>query len=116
MNFRLLVVTLFCVICISVGQILFKKSALSMTDAASWESWIFNVWLIAALALYGATTLLWIWILRHVSLHVAYPFMGLAFLFVPIMERIFFNEPLRTQTIIGGLLILLGVSVASRVP
>ena len=35
------------------------------------------------LVLYGFTTLGWVWILRHAPLHVAYPFMGLAFLIVP---------------------------------
>lgn len=116
MNIRLAVVTLFCVFCISLGQILFKKSALSMPEIATWQSWVFNGWLIGALALYGATTLLWIWILRHASLHIAYPFMGLAFLIVPFLGRLFLNEPLRLQTLIGGLLILAGVSVASRAP
>lgn len=105
-----------CVLCISLGQVLFKKSALSIPEIVTWQSLVFNGWIVGALALYGATTLFWIWILRQTSLHAAYPFMGLAFLIVPCLERIFFNEPLRLPTMIGGLLILAGVFVASRAP
>ena len=39
--------------------------------------------------------------------------MGLAFLLVPVFARIFLNEPLSLQTIGGGILIMLGIALAS---
>lgn len=105
--------TLLCVTGIAAGQILFKQAALNIQDATDWQAWAFNGALIAALALYGFTTLFWIWILRHVPLHLAYPFMGLAFLIVPLMEHLVFGSPLHLRTFLGGGLILLGVMIAA---
>ncbi len=103
----------FCVFGIACGQLLFKRAAAALGPAMHWQNWLFNGWLWAALILYGAMTLLWIWILRHAPLHVAYPFMGLAFLIVPVLARIFLGEPLTWQTLVGGALILAGVTLAS---
>lgn len=111
---RLAAITFLCVTLISIGQILFKKAALNIPINATWQSWAFNYWLFSAFALYGMTTLLWIWILRNTSLQAAYPFMGLAFLIVPCLERIIFGQPLRVTTVIGGLLIFAGVAISSK--
>lgn len=106
--------TILCVLGISLGQMLFKKAASSIPTPAAWQHWVFNGWLIAALALYGVTTLLWIWVLRHAPLHLAYPFMGLAFLFVPCLGWAFLGEPIRMPTLIGGALILAGITVTAH--
>lgn len=116
MSPKITFITIFCVLCISLGQILFKKSTLNILPTATLQSWLFNGWLIGALLLYGATTLLWIWILRHAPLHLAYPFMGLAFLIVPCLGKLFLDEPLHIQTLLGGVLIIAGVTVASQAP
>lgn len=107
-------VTVLCVLGISLGQMLFKKAAQSIPDATVWQAWIFNGWLVTALVLYGITTLVWIWVLRNAPLHLAYPFMGLAFLIVPCLGWMFLNEPIRWPTILGGALILLGIAIAAR--
>ncbi len=106
--------TLICVVGISLGQLLFKKAALLIPAHASWQDWVFNGWLITALVLYGATTLLWIWVLRVAPLHLAYPFMGLAFVLVPVMAWLLLHEPLHLNTLLGGALILVGVILAAR--
>ena len=106
-------ITLLCVLGISLGQVLFKKAALSIPAAATWQHWAFNGWLVTALALYGITTLAWIWVLRHAPLHLAYPFMGLAFLIVPTLAWAFLGEPLHWRTLAGGVLIMAGVALAS---
>lgn len=108
------IITVLCVLGISLGQILFKKAALSIPDATNWQHWVFNGWLITALALYGITTLVWIWVLRHAPLHIAYPFMALAFLIVPCLGWLFLGEPIHIQTLIGGALILAGITLAAR--
>ncbi|WP_068635753.1 EamA family transporter [Thauera butanivorans] len=107
-------ITILCVLGISLGQILFKKAAMTIVDASQWQQWVFNGWLIVALALYGITTLVWIWVLRHAPLHLAYPFMALAFLIVPCLGWLFMGEPVRLATWAGGALILLGITIASR--
>ncbi|WP_313084427.1 EamA family transporter [Pulveribacter sp.] len=109
-------ITILCVIGISVGQILFKKAALSIIDASQWQDWALNGWLISALVLYGITTLVWIWVLRHAPLHLAYPFMALAFIIVPVLGRLLLSEPMHFKTLVGGLLILVGITVAASAP
>lgn len=105
--------TLLCVLCISIGQILFKKAAAGFEAPLTWRSFVLNGWLIASLALYGFTTLGWVWILRNVPLSLAYPFMALAFLFVPLIAWMALGEPLHWKTFAGGLLILAGIALAT---
>lgn len=113
MSYVLMLLTIGCVVGIAVGQLLFKTAALTIPHDAQAVHLLTNGWLWAALVLYGAMTVLWIWILRHAPLHVAYPFMGLAFLIVPLLAWAFLKEPLYWQTLVGGALILAGVALAS---
>ena len=114
MSLQLSLITLICVTCISIGQLLFKQAATALPANPCLMDWATNRWLIASLALYGLTTLGWVWILRHAPLHLAYPFMGLAFLIVPTLAWLFLGEPLHWRTLAGGLLILAGVALAAR--
>ncbi|MCA0310053.1 MAG: hypothetical protein LCH72_05115 [Proteobacteria bacterium] len=113
MNLNLSLQTLACVICISLGQLLFKKAAAALPAQPGMWDWLTNTWLIASLALYGLATLGWVGILRHAPLHLAYPFMGLAFLIVPTLAWAFLGEPLHWKTLAGGALIMAGVALAS---
>jgi drug/metabolite transporter (DMT)-like permease len=113
MNLRLGIFTFLCVLCISIGQLLFKKAAAVLPATFSVAALFGNGWLIASLILYGLTTLGWVWILRHAPLHLVYPFMGLAFLIVPMLAWLFLGEPLHWRTLLGGLLIMAGVVLVS---
>lgn len=113
MNPALILSTLACVLGISIGQLLFKKAAAALPAVFSLPALLHNGWLFAALALYGITTLGWIWVLRHAPLHLAYPFMGLCFLIIPTLSWLFLGEPLHWQTLAGGVLIMAGVALAS---
>lgn len=113
MSILLVFSTLLCVIGISIGQLLFKKAAGALPAVITLSSLLSNGWLISALVLYAGTTVGWILVLRHAPLHLAYPFMGLAFLLVPTMAWLFLGEPLHWQTLAGGVLIMAGVALAS---
>lgn len=113
MTLKITLLTLLCVACISIGQLLFKQAANALPPEPQLLDWLLNGWLIASLALYGLTTLGWVWILRHAPLHLAYPFMGLAFLIVPTLAWLLMGEPLHWRTLAGGALILAGVVLAS---
>lgn len=114
MSALLVLLTVLCVTCISIGQLLFKKAAAALPETLSLAALLTNGWLIASLALYGFTTLGWVWVLRHAPLHLAYPFMGLAFLIVPTLAWLFLGEPLHWRTLAGGVLIMAGVALAAQ--
>ena len=97
---------------LSLGQILFKFSAKSMPSLLSVEGMkaaMVNLWLWAALVLYGLATVLWIVILQKIPLSKAYPFVALGFAVVPIAAHFLFGEPLSFKYAVGSLLIMSGI-------
>lgn len=103
---------LLCVSGMALGQLLFKKAAMSLATFSP-LALLGNGWLLLALALYGATTLGWVWILRHIPLALAYPFMSLAFVLVPVLAWLIWGEAVHWRTWVGSALIVAGVVVAS---
>ncbi|MDH4464057.1 MAG: EamA family transporter [Acidovorax sp.] len=85
-----------------------------MPASPGWYDWAFNGWLLVALVLYAVTTVGWVWVLRNAPLSLAYPFMGLAFIIVPLLARWWLGEAVTVQTLAGGALILAGVALTAR--
>ena len=111
------ILILTCVAGIAAGQILFKLAAVNMAGGGNggFNLWRYlNPYLLTALVLYMATTLLWVWVLRTVSLNMAYPFMALAFFLVPLLSNFLLGEPFGTRHLIGNLLIISGILVIVR--
>jgi len=114
-----ILLTLLCTLLLAAGQILFKLAAQQLKlDTGKLSdlvhSVIFNPYLIIGLAIYGVATLLWIWVLKDAPLNLAYPIMALAFIIVPLLSVVIFNEPFHAKYLYGGLLIVLGVVLISR--
>lgn len=113
MNLANLALILFTVSLLSAGQILFKLAANGLNTAQPFHiQLLFNRTLIFALAIYGVATVLWIMSLRTVPLRLAYPFVGLAFIFVPLLSHFILSEPLKLNTFVGAALILAGLWVS----
>ena len=108
-----LALTLACVAAIAVGQVFFKLAARAASGAAALPWDLLNPYLFIALAIYGAATLLWVWLLKTLPLNVAYPFVGLAFVIVPLLGAAFLDESLDWRHLAGGALIASGVALAS---
>jgi multidrug transporter EmrE-like cation transporter len=103
-------------ISMATGQVLFKLGATRAapaTDLDGWISLIFQPIVITALALYGAATFLWLWLLQKIPLTTAYPFAALAFVLVPFGGWLFFNESINIKYLGGVSLILAGVILTS---
>jgi drug/metabolite transporter (DMT)-like permease len=113
LNATLFALTLACVFAIAAGQILFKLAARAATGGAGFPWDFLNAYFFVALAVYGAATFLWVWLLKTLPLNVAYPFVGLAFVIVPVLGALLLNEPLDWRHLAGGALIAAGVAVAS---
>ena len=99
------------VICLSVGQLLFKKSALNIAGRGFVDSLASDPIFYLAVVIYAATTLLYVWILTRVPLSAAYPFVAGAMVVVPLLGRFFFGEQLTSNFWIGAALIVIGMLV-----
>lgn len=105
---------IFCVVSIAIGQLLFKLTANSLAQAGT----IFNgktfLLFIAAIALYGFTTLLWIYVLQKGSLGKIYPIMALSFVIVPILSYVVLGERFNSQYAIGVVFLISGIIISIR--
>ncbi|WP_210558423.1 EamA family transporter [Pseudomonas sp. MWU347] len=102
-------VAIICVLGIATGQILFKLSATTMHQAGNIFDKRSLIILFFALALYGITTLAWVWVLQKIELGRAYPLMALAFVLVPIGSHFFFGERFNIYYIAGVAIIIIGI-------
>jgi drug/metabolite transporter (DMT)-like permease len=106
-----------CVVLITAGQLMLKSAATQWRfDELSWGAarGFFSPIMIAALALYGIATLLWVYVLRTVPLSSAYATFALAFVIVLLVAHFVLGEPLSANALIGGAIIVVGVVVAVR--
>jgi drug/metabolite transporter (DMT)-like permease len=99
---------------IAVGQVLFKLASREVGEfsASGLLGLARNPYLLAALVIYGAGTVLWVFLLKHVPLNIAYPFMALSFCLVPALGYFWLGEPLSWRYAGGVALILAGLLVA----
>ena len=113
MSASLLLLTLMTVLGLSIGQVLFKLAAMALHgDAPLWLQLARNAYLWVALVVYGLSTALWVAVLRQAPLRLAYPFVALAFVLVPLMGHWFLGEALRWQSLLGAALIAAGIWVS----
>ena len=108
----------------SCGQILFKKTALSLADEKD-PNMVYGViegiikaltnpWLYFALLVYAVATCFWLYILQRIPLSQAYPFTALAMVIVPIFSLIIFGDKLSYSYWMGAILIISGISIIAR--
>jgi len=108
------VAALFCVLGLAMGQLLFKVSANALATTGSLLSPKPAITLLAALSLYGITSIAWVWILQKIELGRIYPIMALAFVLVPLGSHFFFNEKFSLSYFYGVALIMLGIIIVAR--
>jgi multidrug transporter EmrE-like cation transporter len=102
------------VVGLSAGQILFKLGATRINQdfdrsLLAWLNWP----IVAALVIYGVSTVIWIWALRTMPLRMAYPVSALGFFFVPVLGHYFLGEDLSVRTIVGAMVIILGIVIST---
>lgn len=113
MHYSINSIIFFCIISLSLGQVLFKQVAINYSRyGLFYDIRVIGVLAVAAI-LYLTSTILWIWILRYVELSKVYPYFALAFVFVPLLGVCFFGEALTVRYGVGVLLIVAGVAMTS---
>ena len=113
MPLQSVILTLLTATMLATGQILFKLSAKESVAASSIQEVVAKMvsspYILSAFALYGLSTVIWIWVLRTVPLSVAYPLMATAYLIVPALGFLILGEPITAKAAFGGLVIVAGV-------
>jgi drug/metabolite transporter (DMT)-like permease len=109
-QFVLIILT---VAALSAGQMLFKMAATSMEfSSAGFVDSLLNTKLIVALIVYFVATIMWLIVLKVTPLRIAYPFVSLAFIVVPILAHYVLGESINWNTFAGAALIGAGVLVS----
>lgn len=96
---------------IAMGQVLFKMTSATVGELSlkGLMTLAVNPVFVAALALYGFGTVVWIYVLKSVPLTIAYSFMGLTFCFVPLLAQFFFGETMTFRYALGTVFIFAGL-------
>jgi undecaprenyl phosphate-alpha-L-ara4N flippase subunit ArnE len=95
---------------LAIGQLLFKQAGLTLRGSGVGEV-VRSPTVYIALGLYGAATLLWIWVLSRVPLSRAYPWIASCVVLVPLLSSAFFKEPIEARFWVGGLLVMIGLVI-----
>lgn len=110
--FRLIILAISQSLMLSVGQTVLKIALERMPSFGwtmkFWGSLLTNWWFAASGLLFGGASILWLYILRHFPLSVAYPLASLSYVFAMILAAIVFHETLTWGRILGVLLIMAG--------
>lgn len=103
-----------------IGQLLMKwqiNSKNIFTDNFGiWDviNFLIQPWVIVSfLSVFGGA-ILWMFALSKVDLSIAYPFMGLSFLLIMVCTFLAFNEPITANKVIGNIVIVVGVIIATK--
>lgn len=101
----------------ALGQLLFKRAAITVTGRRGEEMAVLllttpSLW--AAFAMYGAATILWIWILTRVPLSQAYPFVALGMILVPLASVLVYGERVTPLFWLGSCLVMIGIVLTQR--
>jgi len=116
-------IILISVLCSSVAQIFLKKGMLqcdcSFRLAADnlWPlfvSLVLNPFLVAGVSLHIAALVSWLYVLKHVEVSYAYPFISMGFVIVLLLSHFLFNENINAVRIAGVALIVTGIVLVGR--
>ena len=69
---------------------------------------------IAGLAMYGVSAVVWLFVLARLDVTMAYPFMALGFLVTMVLGAVFLGEQIDANRLAGTLLVAVGVILVAR--
>ena len=104
------------------GQVLLKLGLPAATGSQhsglrDWESWkglLTNWWLAGSGICFGVGGVLWLWIVKHFPLSVAYPMVSLSYVFGMLAAVLVFDEEVSVIRWIGVACIIIGCYLIAR--
>jgi drug/metabolite transporter (DMT)-like permease len=116
MTIKLASIAVLTAVFMSIGQLLFKLGAININGTSLTRflpGVVTSPAIIAACVLYAITTVIWVWVLKHAPLSMAYPFTALSYVITPILSYLLFNEKLNLQFAMGSFILMLGIIICS---
>jgi drug/metabolite transporter (DMT)-like permease len=116
-------VILLSVLCSAVAQLLLKKGMSRCAcdpaaDPAGWlgvlRSVLFDPFVLGGVALHVGALLTWLYVLRHVEVSYAYPFISLGFVLVLVLGHLLYQETLDVNRVLGIAAIVTGIFLVGR--
>lgn len=100
----------------ATGQLLFKYSAVQLTETGPFQiiHLIRMPSMLLAVIIYGSATLLWVYILRYADISLAYPIQTLAVPLVCLISTVLFHERIGALQGLGIFLMMIGVCLIAR--
>lgn len=99
----------------TTGQLLLKRT--SMTgggpDAAIYRPFL-SGWFVFGVACLGASSLLWVTVLKRLPLTLAHPLTAISFILVPVGSHLLWQESLPLTRVLGILVIISGICLVAR--
>ena len=99
-------------IMLSLGQLTLKLALAKMPPfswtAEFWGSLLTNWWFMLCGILFGSASILWMYILKHFALSMAYPNASIGYVFALIKEAVFYHESIAWNRWLGVALIMTG--------
>ncbi|MGN0236672.1 MAG: EamA family transporter [Lepagella sp.] len=115
---QLLILSAFQSIMLSCGQLTLKLALAKMPpfswSASFWLDLLTNWWFLISGILFGSASILWMYILKHFPLNMAYPLASLSYVFAIIFSIIFLHESVAWNRWIGVALIMIGCAFVAK--
>ncbi len=116
MTIKLASIAVLTALFMSIGQLLFKLGVNGINGASIARflpGVVTSPAIIAACVLYAITTVIWVWVLKHAPLSLAYPFTALSYIITPLLSYFLFDEKLNLQFTVGSFVLMLGIIICS---
>jgi drug/metabolite transporter (DMT)-like permease len=99
---------------LSAGQTSLKYGlnaidGVSLTDAMSFLKLFQTPWVIVGFFLYGLSSILWLDVLSKLDFSLAFPMVGLTYVFTLLIGRFFFGETVGWERMLGVAFIIFGI-------
>jgi EamA-like transporter family. len=111
-NLIVILITVFMSACAQLMLKMGASAALNPSQAVGTNDVIWRViqspLILSGIFTYGVSVLIWIWVLSRVELSIAYPFVGLSFIFTLLFGVFFLGEAINVAKVAGTVLIILG--------
>jgi len=115
---RVLILSMIQSMILASGQVFLKFALQKMLpfgwNKNFWVSLLFNWQFACCGACYGVASVLWMYIVKHYPLSVAYPMISLSYVFGMLAAMVFFHEEVSVLKWIGVGFIMIGCSLIAK--